>query len=95
MIGNTPDGVTVVPWKNGKLLVWDVTCPDTFAPVIATGEAGAVAVMAEERKYSYLDSYHSFMPVAIGVFGPQTIDILHYAQTRVNYLCCYYWLVIR
>ena len=30
--GKRPDGITVVPWKNRKLLVWDATCPDTFAP---------------------------------------------------------------
>ena len=30
--GKRPDGVTMIPWKNGRLLVWDATCPDTFAP---------------------------------------------------------------
>ena len=30
--GKRPDGITIVPWKNGKLLVWDATCPDTYAP---------------------------------------------------------------
>ena len=29
--GKRPDGITVVPWKSGRLLVWDATCPDTFA----------------------------------------------------------------
>ena len=29
--GKRPDGVTVIPWKNGRALVWDVTCADTFA----------------------------------------------------------------
>ena len=51
--GKRPDGITVVPWNNGKLLVWDATCPDTFAPSYissATSEAGAVAALAEERK---------------------------------------------
>ena len=28
----TPDGVMLVPWRSGRLLVWDATCsPDTFA----------------------------------------------------------------
>ena len=30
--GKRPDGVTLAPWKSGRLLVWDATCPDTFAP---------------------------------------------------------------
>ena len=30
--GKRPDGITMVPWSNGRLLVWDATCVDTFAP---------------------------------------------------------------
>ena len=83
--GKRPDGITVVPWKSGKLLVWDTTCPDTFAPSyssIATREAAAVAAMAEERKavkYVSLSSTYAFTPVAIetsGVFGPRTATFL-------------------
>ena len=29
--GKRPDGVTLAPWRSGRLLVWDATCPDTFA----------------------------------------------------------------
>ena len=80
--GKRPDGITVVPWKSGRLLVWDATCPDTFAPsyvASANNEAGAVAALAEERKktkYAHLDSSHTFTPVAIetsGVIGPQSM----------------------
>jgi len=80
--GKRPDGITVVPWKCGKLLVWDATCPDTFAPSYissAASEAGLVAASAEERKeakYIGLGSLHSFTPVAIetsGVFGPKSL----------------------
>ena len=64
--GKHPDGISVVPWKSGKLLVWDATCSDTFAPSYSsrtTNEAGAVATQAEERKeakYSHLNSAHAF-----------------------------------
>ena len=30
--GKRPDGATVVPWKCGRVLVWDATCTDTLAP---------------------------------------------------------------
>ena len=81
--GKRPDGITVVPWSCGKLLVWDATCPDTFAPSYlpsAASEAGAVAASAEERKktkYASLNPAHTFTPVAIetsGVFVPETLS---------------------
>jgi hypothetical protein len=74
--------LNIVPWKGGKLLVWDATCPDTFAPSYspsASSEAGAMVTQAEgrkEAKYAHLNSLHSFCPVAIettGVFRPKTM----------------------
>ena len=88
-----PDGVTVVPWKCGKLLVWDTTSPDTFALSYipsATSEAGAVAALAEGKKkakYSCLDTSYSFTPVAIessGVFGLLTLDFLRDLGNRIK-----------
>ena len=32
--GKRPDGTTMVPWSNGRLLVWDATCVDTIAPSV-------------------------------------------------------------
>ena len=91
--GKRPDGITVVPWKNGRLLVWDATCPDTFAPsylASTTSDAGAVAVVDEERKkrkYAHLDQCHMFVPVAIettGVFGPETLAFLRELGRRLQ-----------
>ena len=48
--GKRPDGASTVPWERGKLLVWDVTCPDTLAPSylsLATKKAREVAAAAE------------------------------------------------
>ena len=62
--GKRPDGATIVPWKRGKILVWDATCPDTLAPShssLAIREAGAVTADAEfkkRQKYAHLDSSH-------------------------------------
>ena len=80
--GRQPDGVTLVPWQQGKCLTWDVTWPDdTFAPCIgqAAVDSGLVASAAEEwkrLKYRELPKWgYLFIPVAVetwGVFGLET-----------------------
>ena len=68
--GKRPDGATIISWKMGKILVWDVTCVDTLAPShrdLAPRGAGVVADEAEHRKklkYSNLDLTHLFTLVA-------------------------------
>ena len=65
----------MVPWKIGRVLVWDVTCADTLAPShrqLASREAGAVATSAEqckESKYDHLEATHHFVPIAIETLG--------------------------
>ena len=47
-----PDGISLVPWKQEKVLVWDVTCPDTFAPSHLSSAAmssGAMVQQVENR----------------------------------------------
>ena len=75
-----PDGVSIVPWKAGKVLVWDATCPDILASsysTLAVREAGAVADEAERKKkvkYSHLENSHHFISVVVetmGVFGSE------------------------
>ena len=83
--GKRPDGATLVSWKCGKLLVWDATCVDTYAPSssrVASQEAGAMADQAERRKsekYSNMDpNMYLFAPVVIetsGVFGKQACRV--------------------
>ena len=77
-------GPTIVSLKGGRVLVWDVTCPDTFAPshiTLAKRETGAIADEAEWRKkqkYSSLMTTHHFVPIAIemsGVFGSEAITL--------------------
>ena len=91
--GKRPDGASIVPWKAGKILVWDVTCPDTLAPShlsVAVREAGAVAVDAEYRKelkYSHLDATHCFIPIAVetlGAFGTHACTFFREVARRVR-----------
>ena len=78
--GRRPDGVTIIPWKTGRTLVWDVTCTDTYAHVAhATREARTVAALAEEKKAKYLDlaQTHHFVAVVVettSIIGTDALD---------------------
>ena len=91
--GKRPDGATVVPWRCGRILVWDATCSDTLAPshqTLAAREARAVAMEAEQRKctkYVHLESSHIFIPIAVetlGALGPQAQSFFKEVARRVK-----------
>jgi len=70
-----PDGLSLVPWSNGRCLAWDFTCPDTLAPShldTAVNGPGLVATEAERKKrskYACLTPTYHFIPVAVETFG--------------------------
>ena len=73
-----PDGVTLVPWKRGRCLAWDATCPNTFAQShiqASSTQAGSAAATAEAkkvRKYASIIGGVDFVPFAVetsGVWG--------------------------
>ena len=58
--GKRPDGLTIVPWKEGKPLTWDVTVVCTTAESYVeesakdAGSAGELAAIRKSDKYSAL-----------------------------------------
>ena len=74
--GKRPDGLTLVPWSQGKPLTWDVTviCSSADSYIGASERnAGAAAELAAARKndkYSGLTTSHIVEPIAIETLGP-------------------------
>ena len=51
--GKCPDGLTLIPWQGGKLLVWDATVVTPLASSYVDREAtgaGVVSDLAADRK---------------------------------------------
>ena len=71
-----PDGLTFIPWKEGKCLTWDVTVADTFAATyvsatsVKAGEAAARLAAIKRDKYEEITHTHLFCPIAVETMGP-------------------------
>ena len=93
--GKRPDGLTIVPWANGRTLVWDVTCWDSLAPSnisMASSQAGSLANFAASKKralYDELAITHIFQLIAFestGVFGQDALGFFHKLSRRSRLL---------
>ena len=91
--GKRPDGLTVLPWANGRCLVWDFTCPDILAASHlnrAVVSPGLVANDAEDRKtvkYRTLTPLYNFMPIAVespGAIGDCATDFVQKLGQRIS-----------
>ena len=91
--GRRPDGLTVFPYSEGRSLIWDATCVDTYAAtalVESALEPGSAATAAEERKrrrYEALSDQYRFVPLAVettGVLGPACASFLAELGRRIT-----------
>ena len=91
--GKRPDGLSLYPFSQGRCLVWDATCVNSFASsrvVASSVEAGAAAKEAEKfkcLKYSQLSEQFYFAPVAFettGACGPSTRSLLRELAAKIT-----------
>ncbi|RVE53021.1 hypothetical protein evm_002319 [Chilo suppressalis] len=72
----SPDGMSLIPWKMVRVLVWDATCSDTLAPSHLHGtnnRAGAACEATKKAKackYRSLGSEYDFVPFGVETLGP-------------------------
>ena len=82
--GKRPDGMSLIPWKSGKTLVWDVTVASTLADSYVASAARGASEVAEQAstrkygKYASLPSSYMFMPLALENLGPMAADTLNF-----------------
>ena len=84
--GRHPDDITVFLFHNGRRLVWDCNCMDTYGHSSEPGSAAGEAEMRKRLKYERLGDAYIFEPVGIkttGVYGPSTTVILKLIGRRL------------
>jgi len=85
--GKRPNGLSLIPWQNGKPLAWDVTVASTLAESYmeaAAREAGAVAEQAAQRKveqYRYAFPNYCFQPIAVDNLGAMNSSAVDFINT--------------
>jgi len=82
-----------MPWKRGRCLAWDATCPNTFAAShvvdssVAAGSAAAKAELKKVQKYRDITAGVDFVPVSIetsGVWGEEALSLVSEIGRRIS-----------
>ena len=80
--GKRPNGLTLIPWQDGKPLIWDVTVASTLAASyadIAATDAGLLANQAADRKadkYADFTASYIFEHIVVENLGPLSASVL-------------------
>ncbi|NJL56119.1 hypothetical protein HC928_13765 [bacterium] len=82
--GRRPDGMSLIPWCEGKMVVWDVTVATTLAQSYVDDAARGAGVVAEQAatrkrdKYAELARSYLFLPLAFENLGPMNAEAVEF-----------------
>ena len=88
-----PDGASLIPWKRGRSVAWDVTVANTFAASyisateVEVGSAAERAAQLKIVKYDEIARNHIFVPLACevtGVWCSEAIDFIYELGNRIS-----------
>jgi hypothetical protein len=88
--GRRPDGMTLIPWKGGKALLWDVTVVNSVASSYlsaSSSSAGSIVERAAEKKeakYADLAQTYLFQPLAFESLGPINATAIFFSMILVS-----------
>ena len=74
--GKRPDSLSLIPWRTGRSVVWNVTVENTMASSyigLSSQRAGSVTEAVSTRKeaiYEDISQNHIFVPLAFESIGP-------------------------
>ena len=86
------DGITTIPFRRGKALAWDFTCPHplTASNIPQNQTPNGLANKKEElkrKKYACLTNNYEFSAIAIdslGAYGESAVNIIKEIGKRVT-----------
>ena len=86
--GLRPDGVSLVPYKKGKSVTWDFTCPHPLClSHLPRDNINESAESKKVEKYTSLAENYIFIPISIdtfGRYGPQAEKFLSEVGGRLS-----------
>ncbi|CAK9301836.1 unnamed protein product, partial [Gordionus sp. m RMFG-2023] len=77
--GRRPDGITQIPWENGRFLAWDFSCVDPLSPSNINKDILKYTEDFKRNKYVDIPDEYKFVPVVtttLTSLGSQALSLI-------------------